>query len=230
MRLLHRTQHQLGVAQLEILAVVIHLLARPQQPHRLQTLQIATHPGTSGHAEIVILLIPVAQRRAQGELAAGNYVHRSHPLGQVHRMVQGHQHRRHQPHAARLGGDAGQQRHRLQLLVRVGQVVLTLIDQVKPQVARRTDVGADVGECLLHIGADRLLGDGGKGHAKLHRNTSASLADAKLPLFASLRMLFHFHREEYPAHPELVEGRGNLIAATDYVVVSHPPPADCPAG
>ncbi len=76
-------------------------------------------------------------------------------------MVQRHQHSCDQAHPPGLRGDAGQQGHSLQLLVRVGQVVLALIDQIKAQIAGGADVGADVGERLLHIGAGRLLGDGG---------------------------------------------------------------------
>ena len=87
-------------------------------------------------------------------------------------MVQRYQQRCHQPHPPRFGGDARQQRHRLQLLVRVGEVMLALIDQVKAQVAGRADISADVGESLLHIGAGRLLGNGGKGNSEFHQCTS----------------------------------------------------------
>ena len=83
-------------------------------------------------------------------------------------MVQRHQQRRHQSHAPRLRGYTRQQRHGLQLLVRVGQVVLALIDHVEAQIPRRAHVGADVGEGLLHIRAGRLLGYGGKGNSKFH--------------------------------------------------------------
>ena len=167
-RLLHRTQHQPGVPQPEILPVVVDPFARPQQPHRFQAFQVAADPRAARRSEVVVLLIPVAQGGGEDKIAAGDDIHRRHAFRQVNGMVQRRQQRCHQPHPPRFGGDARQQRHRLQLLVRVGEVMLALIDQVKAQVAGRADISADVGESLLHIGAGRLLGNGGKGNSEFH--------------------------------------------------------------
>ena len=175
MGLLHGAQHELSILEPEVLALVVDLLAGPQQAHGLQALQIAADPGAAGHAEVVVFLVAVAQGGAQCEVAAGDHVHGGHPFRQVHRMMQGHQHGGHETHAPSLRRNPGQQRHRLQLLVGVGQVVLALVDHVEPQVARRAHVGADVGEGLLHVGAGRLLSDGGKGNSEFHCGTSVGV-------------------------------------------------------
>ena len=168
MGLLYRAQHQLGIPQLEILTVKVDPFTGPQQAHGFQALQVTAHPGTSRHAEIVVLLVAVAQRGGQREVAAGDHVHGRYALRQVDGMVQRDQQGRYQTHASRLSGDAGQQRHGLQLLVGIGKVVLALVHHVEPKVAGRAHVGADVGEGLLHIGAGGLLRHGRKGDSKLH--------------------------------------------------------------
>ena len=167
-RLLHGAKHQLGVLQPEVLPLVVHLLPRPQQAHGLQAFQVAAHPGATRHAEVVVFLVAVAQGGAQGEVAAGYHVHGGDTLRQVHRMMEWHQQCSYQTHTFGLRRDPGEQRHGLQLLVGVGQVVLALVDHVEPEVARRAHVGADVSKGLLHVGAGWLLGYGGKGYTEFH--------------------------------------------------------------
>ena len=85
--LLDGAQHQLGVAELEILAVVVDALAGPEQSHGGQAFQVAADAGTAGDAEVVVFRITVAQGGAEGKASAGDYVHSGNPFRQVDGVV-----------------------------------------------------------------------------------------------------------------------------------------------
>ena len=138
-----------------------NLILGPQTPHHLQALHVPGHPPPAVHPEGVVLLVPVAQGGAEDEPAPGDDVHGRHPLRQVHRLMQRHQQGRHQSHALGLGGKSCQQRHRLELLVGGGQVVLPLVYQVEPQLLGRPDVLHNFLEALPHVGAQGLLAHAG---------------------------------------------------------------------
>jgi hypothetical protein len=115
-RLLHREDVRMDVVQRPVLAVVGDRLLGPELLHQLQRLVEPAGPLLVGHVEVVELLGPVAETRAEDEPALGDDVEGGDLLGQHHGVVQRRDHDVGDQARARVavGGEPGEQRHRLQ--------------------------------------------------------------------------------------------------------------------
>ena len=123
--LLDRPAGHRDVVELADIVLEADIVLGPQALDDLQTLLEAAHALAARHAKRVELDIAIPEPDAEDEIAAPDRIERGNVLGDFDRIVQRRQqHPGNAGHLSRLGGEARQEWHQLDLAHPFAQVVL----------------------------------------------------------------------------------------------------------
>lgn len=157
-RPLDRAQRDRDVVELYVVLGVAHPVLGPQSPDQVEVVQVPAQPTGLAHPEGREFHVPVAQADPEGEPAVAQDVQGGHLLGEVHRAGEREQADcRAETHLAQLRNNPRQHGQWVQVLERVGKVMLGGEDGREPRVPDEPNLVELLLEALGSVVTHRVL-------------------------------------------------------------------------